>query len=235
MQKRLCAFLTFFAIALSMTAYGDDPFDGPADPKVDPDDPFAAKPLTDRFRWKVHLSVNKSLLSGSDVVSKVAADAITLSSGNEFLIDEQTTFVHQSPGEPTTPASVSNITEGTPISFEIDLSRGAAARRIVVWKGFGPPGHKIYNDRLRKLLEPLQPTGVKLKQLTLQHPAKAMTLRCESTKKTIEPGEPELIRFDTPLEVHSGDVKEKIEFEKPTSQIVAFRSFGSRAMILTFE
>ncbi|WP_345327303.1 hypothetical protein [Novipirellula rosea] len=199
-------------------------------------DPFAPNPLVDRFEWREYLSIKGTLVSGADLVGNLSVSKITLSSGNEILTNDETIFVRQSPGQPSTPATKNDITVGTPISYEIDIQRSAAAQRIVVWQGFGPFRHKIYDERINPMVKSLVSrvkTG-KRNLIELEHPAEPMQIEFASSKQIIPPGEPKLIQLDTPvkaLNILSGDQKQAMSFEHEFDTFVVFRSFGSGAMI----
>lgn len=223
-------------VACQSHLHAESPFDGSIKAKTQEFDPFAANSLVDRFQWREYLSIKSSLVSGADVVGGLSASTITLSSGNEIVTDDATVFIRQSPGKPSSPAARSDITIGTPITYEIDISRSAAAQRIVVWQGFGPFRHKIYDDRINTMIKSLvgQVETGKRELVKLEHPDEPMQIEFGSSKKTIPPGEPHLIQLDTPLKtlnIFSGDQKQTLTFEKEFDTFVAFRSFGSGAMI----
>jgi len=215
-----------FAVSSGLNLNGADPIpDRPEPLNGGAVDPFLAPPtVAERLRWKERLSIQGTLVSGRDVVLTVSSNEITLANDNRFLIDENTAFVSKTRTGETFPASIEEIVTGTPISFEVDITQGGPARRVVIWRGFGPRYHKIYGDRLQALVRPLWKDGDEVKPFLLQQPEESMTVVSGGIRKKVTPGEPLLLQLKEPqksVEILCGKT---FSVEREFSAIVAFRS-----------
>jgi len=163
---------------------------------------------------------------------------IELASGSIVNTDEKTVVVRKSPGGTPVHANRERIAVGAPVSFEVDMERGAAASRIVVWNGFGPNHHKIYDERIMAVTRTLENRGLNQQMVKLEDPTQQLQIQYADQVQVIPPGVPQLIQLDEPrksIDMICGTQRKTVSAAKEFTAVVAFRSYGNLGMLLLVD